>query len=201
MAEKIPKKNLVVVGGGAAGGLLARGLSKIVNPSQYNLILVNDRTFYVHLTAMARIAVSGEDQLEDKALFGFDKLFYNGNGTVRIGKAVSIAEAAPGKGGELVLEDGERIPYTALVLATGFIWPDVIQLPETESDARTYINSWRGNVEKAQHVVVVGGGAVGIGTWALHCILHCIREDAHMWSLILVELAGEIREAHPVSSH
>ena len=184
MAEKIPKKNLVVVGGGAAGGLLARGLSKIVNPSQYNLILVNDRTFYVHLTAMARIAVSGEDQLEDKALFGFDKLFYNGNGTVKIGKAVAISEAAPGKGGELVLEDGERIPYTALVLATGSTWPDAIQLPGTEDDARTYINSWRGKVEKAQHVVVVGGGAVGIGTWALHCILYRIHKDAYLRSFI-----------------
>ncbi|RPD71640.1 FAD/NAD(P)-binding domain-containing protein [Lentinus tigrinus ALCF2SS1-7] len=172
MAEKVPKKNVVVVGGGAAGGTLARGLSKTLDASQYNLILVNDRTFFVHLIAMARVAVSGEDKLEDKALFGFDKLLYNGNGTVKIGKAVAIAEEEAGKGGQLVLEDGERIPYTALVLATGSTWPSIIELPQTESEARTHINSWRSKVEKAQHVVVVGGGAVGI------------------------EVAGEIREAH-----
>ncbi|RDX48829.1 FAD/NAD(P)-binding domain-containing protein [Lentinus brumalis] len=173
MAEKFPKKTVVIVGGGAAGGGLARDLSKKLDASLYNIVLVNDRTFYVHLIAMARIAVSGEDKLEDKALFGFDKLFYNGNGTVKIGKAVAIAEAGVGKGGELVLEDGERIPYTSLVLATGSTWPSIIQLPGTESEAKTYINSWRSKVEKAQHVVVVGGGAVGI------------------------ELVGEIREAYP----
>lgn len=171
MAEKVPKKTVVIVGGGAAGGGLARDLSKKLDASLYNIVLVNDRTFYVHLIAMARIAVSGEDKLEDKALFGFDKLFYNGNGTVKIGKAVAIAEAGVGKGGELVLEDGERIPYTSLVLATGSTWPSIIQLPGTESEAKTYINSWRSKVEKAQHVVVVGGGAVGIGTSFPHCTL------------------------------
>ncbi|TFK82196.1 FAD/NAD(P)-binding domain-containing protein [Polyporus arcularius HHB13444] len=173
MAEKVAKKTVVIVGGGAAGGGLARDLSKKLDASLYNLVLVNDRTFYVHLIAMARVAVSGQDKLEDKALFGFDNLFYNGNGTVKIGKAVAISEAGVGKGGELVLEDGEKIPYTSLVLATGSTWPSIIHLPGTESEAKSYISSWRSRVEKAQHVVVVGGGAVGI------------------------ELVGEIREAHP----
>lgn len=173
MAEKGDKKNVVIVGGGAAGGGVARELSKKLNPSQYEIILIDARPFYTHLPAMARIAVTAEESLEDKALMGFESLFHNGNGKVKHGKVVSIAELAPGKGGEVVLEDGERIPYSALVLATGAVWPDTIQLPDTESATKSHIGSWRSKFEKANHVVIVGGGAVGI------------------------ELAGEIKQAFP----
>lgn len=168
MAEKSGKKNVVVIGGGFAGGTAARELSKKLSPSQYNIILIDARPFYTHLPALARIAVSAEDQLEDKALFGFEKLFHNGNGTYKQGKVVSIAEAAPGKGGEVVLESGERVPYSALLIATGAVWPEVIQLPESDSATKSHINTWRNKVEKANHVVIVGGGAVGIGSSCLY---------------------------------
>ena len=109
MAEKVPKKNLVVVGGGAAGGTLVRGLSKVLSPSQYNIILVTARPFYVHNVAMARITVTDVDKLEDRALFGYDKLFHNENGTVKVGVATAIHETEAGKGGEVELEDGVGI--------------------------------------------------------------------------------------------
>ncbi|PIL35059.1 hypothetical protein GSI_02846 [Ganoderma sinense ZZ0214-1] len=173
MVEKTGKKNVVIIGGGAAGGGVARELSKKLSPAQYEIILIDARPFYTHLPAMARIAVTAEESLEDKALMGFEKLFHNGNGTVKHGKVVSIAEAAPGKGGEVVLEDGERIPYAALLLATGAIWPDAIQLPQTDAATKSHLGSWRNKFEKANHVVIVGGGAVGL------------------------ELAGEIKQAFP----
>ncbi|KAM5540768.1 hypothetical protein V8D89_005412 [Ganoderma adspersum] len=176
MVEKGGKKNVVIVGGGAAGGSVGRELSKKLSPSQYEIIVIDARPFYTHLPAMARIAVTAEENLEDKALMGFEKLFYNDNGTVKHGKVVSIAEAAPGKGGEVVLEDGERIPYAALVLATGAVWPDVIQLPETDAATKSFLGSWRSKFEKANHVVIVGGGAVGL------------------------ELAGEIKQSFPTKS-
>ncbi|KAI0770726.1 FAD/NAD-P-binding domain-containing protein [Fomes fomentarius] len=172
MAEEGAKKNVVVVGGGHAGAGIARELSKKLDASQYNLILVTPRSFFVHLIAMARIPVSGADKLEDRALFGYEKLFINGNGSVKVGKVVAVNETEKGKGGEVVLEDVERIPYATLVVATGSTWPGVIELPNTDSDARAQINSWREKIKKAQHVVIVGGGAVGI------------------------ELAGEIREEY-----
>lgn len=163
MAEEGAKKNVVVVGGGHAGASVARELSKKLNASQYNLILVTPRPFFVHLIAMARIPVSGADKLEDRALFGYEKLFINGNGSVKVGKVVAVNETEKGKGGEVVLEDGERISYATLVVATGSTWPAFIELPNTDSDARAQINSWREKIKKAQHVVIVGGGAVGIG--------------------------------------
>ncbi|KAI1783571.1 FAD/NAD(P)-binding domain-containing protein [Ganoderma leucocontextum] len=176
MVEKGSKKNVVIVGGGAAGGAVVLQLSKKLDPSQYEIILIDARPFYTHLPAMARIAVTAEESLEDKALFGFEKLFHNANGQVKHGKVVSIVEAAPGKGGEVVLEDGERISYSALLLATGAVWPESIQLPETDSATKSHLSSWRSKFEKANHVVIVGGGAVGI------------------------ELAGEIKQTFPKKS-
>lgn len=176
MAEKGDKKNIVIVGGGAAGGTVGRELSKKLNASQYEIILIDARPFYSYLPAMARVAVTAEESLEDKALFGFENLFHKGNGKVKHGKVVSIAETAPGQGGEVVLEDGERIPYSALLLATGAVWPDVIQLPETDSATKSHLSSWRSKFEKANHVVIVGGGAVGLGKFSLCCgiCLHSI---------------------------
>ncbi|CDO72240.1 hypothetical protein BN946_scf184970.g92 [Trametes cinnabarina] len=166
-------RNVVIVGGGWAGTLIARQLSAKLDASKHRIILVNNRPFFIHLIATARMTVTPEDRLEDKALVPFDKLFYNGNGTVKIGNVVSIAETAPGKGGKVVLEDGEEIPYSALVLATGSIWPGPINFPQKDADVRAHINSWRSKYEKANHVVIVGGGAVGI------------------------ETAGEVKEAWP----
>ena len=162
MAEK-GAKNVVVIGGGSAGTFVARERSKKLSPSQYSIILVTARPFYVHNVAMARITVNDVDKLEDRALFGYDKLFHNGNGTVKVGLATAIHETEAGKGGEVELEDGERIPYAALVLATGCTWPTTIELPSTRDDAQAHIDSWREKFKNAQHVVIVGGGAVGIG--------------------------------------
>ncbi|KAI8986166.1 FAD/NAD-P-binding domain-containing protein [Trametes punicea] len=157
-------KNVVIIGAGWAGTLIARELSAKLDRSKYNIILVNERPYFVHLLAGARMTVSPIDKLEDKALVPFDKLFHNGNGTAKIGKVVSIAEAAPGQGGEVVLENGERIPYTALILATGSSWPGPLHFPARDADVRAHINSWRNKFEKANHVIIVGGGAVGLET-------------------------------------
>ena len=48
MAEK---KNVVVVGGGYGGTLVARALSEKLDSARFNLVLINDRPFYVHLPA------------------------------------------------------------------------------------------------------------------------------------------------------
>lgn len=162
MAEK---KNVVVVGGGYGGTLVARDLSQKLDKSRFNLILVNDRPFYSHLPALARVAVSDLDKLGDKALFGYDKLFVGGNGTLKVGKVVAVTESEPGKGGEIELEGGEKIPYVALVLATGSKWPDFIELPSTEAETKAHLDSWRDSFKTANHVVIVGGGAVGIGAF------------------------------------
>ncbi|KAL1937836.1 hypothetical protein VTO73DRAFT_12856 [Trametes versicolor] len=166
MPEK-SKKNVVILGGGWAGTLIARQLSGKLDPTEYSIVLVNDRPFFIHLIAAARLTVTSEDKLdprEDSSLVPFDKLFLKGNGATKIGKVVSIVEEDPGKGGEVVLKDGERIPYAALVVATGNSWAGPINFPETDADVRAHINSWRNKYEKASHVVIIGGGPLGLET-------------------------------------
>lgn len=157
------KKNVVIVGGGSVGTAVARELSAKLDASKYSITLINDRPYFVFLVAGARLTVTAEDKLEDTALIPYDKLFHNGNGTVKIGKVVSISEGAAGKGGEVALENGERISYASLVLATGSVWPGPLNFPEHDDEVRAHISSWRSKYEKAKHVVIVGGGAVGLG--------------------------------------
>ncbi|KAI0671198.1 FAD/NAD-P-binding domain-containing protein [Trametes maxima] len=161
MTEKAVK-NVVIVGAGWAGVCIARELSSKLNAAKYTITLVNERPYLIHLIAGARLVVAEEDHLEDKALIPYDRLFRGGNGTVKIGKVVSVHETAPGKGGEVRLENGETLPYDALVFSTGSTWTGPLEFPQSEADVRAYINVWRGKCDKAKHVIVVGGGPLGL---------------------------------------
>ncbi|KAG1864737.1 hypothetical protein DFJ58DRAFT_743543 [Suillus subalutaceus] len=84
-------------------------------------------------------------------------LYANGNGETKVGVVTSI-EARPG------------IPGGAVVLATGGTYI----ICKNEDDVLPFVHAWRQKFAKANHVVIVGGGAVGI------------------------ELAGEVKDLYPV---
>ena len=96
------KKNVVIVGGGYAGVHVAQYLTKQLDHTQYNLVLLSPRPYYLHLIAALRVAVTAEGQLEDDALIPYDRL---PGVTLVQGKVAAIEEAAPGQGGALVLEN------------------------------------------------------------------------------------------------
>lgn len=56
------------------------------------------------------------------------------------------------------------IRSTVLVLATGSKWTGPIDYPENDSDIRQFISQWQQRFKSAEDVVIVGGGAVGVGT-------------------------------------
>ncbi|PSR70706.1 hypothetical protein PHLCEN_2v13436 [Hermanssonia centrifuga] len=164
------KKNVVVVGGGYAGVHTAKALAKTLDPSKYNTVIITSKPYYVFLIAGLRIAVSPTETLEDIAFIPYDKL----QGiNVKIGTVHSIEETAPGKGGEVVLKDGEKVPYSALVLATGSTWTGPVAYGDTDEEIRATVAKWRKRFADAKHVVIAGGGAVGI------------------------ELTGEIKDYYP----
>ncbi|OCH92812.1 FAD/NAD(P)-binding domain-containing protein [Obba rivulosa] len=167
------RKSIVVVGGGPAGSLLARALSAKLDASKHDLILINDRPFSIHLVAGARMTVTEVDHLEDAALLPYDKLFHNGNGRFVQGRVTAIEEEAAGQGGVVVLQDGERLSYDVLVLATGSSWYGPLNFPSSDADVRAHVKTWRQHYADAKDIVIVGGGAVGI------------------------ETAGEIRDTYP----
>ena len=188
------RKNVVIVGGGGYGGLLARDLSGKLDPSKYNLVLISARPYYVHLLAAARFTVSAAAGLENRALVPYDKLFVNGNGTFVLGKATSIADSGNGQGGQVALENGEKIPYDILVLATGSSFSGPIAFPDSDDAVRDHLKLWRERYAAARDIVFIGGGAVGIGEQVI--LIPCSQEIDQ--SIRLSETAGEVLDAYPV---
>lgn len=156
------RKNIVIVGAGGGGSSAARTLSAKLDASRYNIILINPRPYYIPLPAMPRVVVSDVDNLEEQAFPSLDKVFHNDNGTFVLGK-VALIEKKTGKGGSVVLENGERIPFEVLVLSTGSIWSGPIAFPDDATEVTEFIKNGRDAFEKAQKIVIAGGGAVGLG--------------------------------------
>ncbi|KAI0076565.1 FAD/NAD-P-binding domain-containing protein [Panus rudis PR-1116 ss-1] len=167
------RKNVVVVGGGFAGFTAVKILSAKLDRTKYSLTLVTARPYYIHLISGARFTVTSEGDFEDRSIIPYDGLFVNGNGTHVVGTVTAIEESAPGKGGNVVLQKGDKIPYDSLIIATGSIWPGALNFPNADEEVRGWVSDWRRKYANAKHVVIIGGGAVGI------------------------ETAGEIKEAFP----
>ncbi|KAL4252084.1 FAD/NAD(P)-binding domain superfamily protein [Abortiporus biennis] len=158
------RKNIVIVGGGYAGSGLARTLSSKLDASKYNLIMITSKPYFVHLVAGIRMTVTDEGKLEDRGLIPYDKIFINDNGTHIVGTVEGIEEREPGKGGFLLLKNGERIQYDILVLATGSRWKGHLDFPDSDTEIREFIKQWRKRFADAKDVVLVGGGSVAIET-------------------------------------
>ncbi|KAI0930905.1 hypothetical protein AcV7_004960 [Taiwanofungus camphoratus] len=139
------KKSIAIVGGGYVGSLLARELSAKLDASKYDLIMINRGVS--RIPRLSRTTV-----------------FINGNGSVQLGRVTAIEETTPGAGGVVVPQSGERISYTALVLASGSIWPGTLNFFEADSDVRLHINEWQKKFASANNIYLAGGGAVGIET-------------------------------------
>jgi NADPH-dependent 2,4-dienoyl-CoA reductase/sulfur reductase-like enzyme len=166
------RKSVVVVGGGGAGSTITRILSSRINTSTTSLTLVTARPFAVHLPACIRMTTTAEGKLEDDVLIPYDKLFVNGNGTIKIGRVTSI-EKGDESSGSVLLSTGERVQYDILVLAPGSEWQGPLALPDDRDAVLEHIKSWRRKFENANGIIIAGGGAVGCG--ALFClILFCL---------------------------
>jgi NADH dehydrogenase FAD-containing subunit len=102
------KQNIVIVGGGCAGSNAAKALSRTLDKSKYNLILINPLPYRIWLIGTLRLCVSPEEQLQKDVMLPYDKLFVNGNGKFVQGLVKSF-EASKEGGGSVTLESGEKI--------------------------------------------------------------------------------------------
>ncbi|KAG6844175.1 hypothetical protein H0H87_009145 [Tephrocybe sp. NHM501043] len=165
------KQNIVIVGGGGAGVNAAKALSKTLDASKYQLILINPLPYRIWLIATLRLAVTQDEALKSDIFLPYDKVFVNGNGKFVQGKVASFE--ASKEGGSVTLESGEKIDYHILVLSQGATWNGPPAFPSTESGVNEHLTSIHSKLVKAKDIVLVGGGAVGI------------------------ELAGEIKDQWP----
>ncbi|KAF7307072.1 FAD/NAD(P)-binding domain-containing protein [Mycena indigotica] len=152
------KKNIVVVGGGSGGSLVAKTLAGKIPSAQVTLI--NPVDYLVSRPTLPRMTVSDQNDLLETALVPFDKLFTTPNGKFVKGLVETIQ--ANEKGGNVVLTDGQQIAYDFLVLAPGSIWEGPLDIPEDAAGAKAFVAQQRAAFSKASKIVLVGGGAVGI---------------------------------------
>jgi len=97
----------------------------------------------------------------------YDTIFAKFPGKLIISAVSSIEETKGGEGGKVILKSGEQVAYHVLAVATGSAWEGMVSFPDEESLYKEHIESWRNKFEKAQDIVIVGGGAVGIGSFLL----------------------------------
>ena len=201
MSEKAGKRKqkVVIVGGGVTGSLLARELSSKLDQAEYEILLIEARPYAIWLIAGARLVTEEGHHpgLEEKAFVPYDKLFHNGNGSVKRGRAVFIhchrhtsedtrrndpdgieggkRAGDQNHGGYVSLEDGERVLYDALILATGSKYSGPVNFPDDPVQCLTHLEHWRTAFKEAKDVALVGGGGVGIGKWVLdhHLVVSC----------------------------
>ena len=102
------KQNIVIVGGGSAGVNAARTLSRSLDKSRYNLILINPLPYRIWLVGTLRVCVAPNDELQKDVMLPYDKIFTNGNGKFVEGVVKSF-EANKEGGGSVTLESGEKI--------------------------------------------------------------------------------------------
>jgi NADH dehydrogenase FAD-containing subunit len=156
------KKNIVIVGGGAGGATAARSLSAKLDSSKYSVTVINPLPHLILRPASIRTVVADVDNLSERIFIPLDKIFRNTSVNFVQGKVASIGNN-PKKGGIVVLESGERIGFAVLILSPGSTWAGPIAFPEEEAEVKKFINNSHIAFDKAQNVVVAGGGSVGIG--------------------------------------
>lgn len=99
----------------------------------------------------------------DSIFLSLDYVFNNGKGKLVIAKATSIQYDEASKSGKVLTEKGDEIPFDVLALATGSIWESPLDFGSTKAEAVQGVVNWREKIRDAKGVVLVGGGAVGIG--------------------------------------
>ncbi|KJA26789.1 hypothetical protein HYPSUDRAFT_63567 [Hypholoma sublateritium FD-334 SS-4] len=172
MDKQNVKKRIIVVGGGGVGTSIVRGLVKALDPSKHELTLIAPRPQFAYLPTALRVLVDKRTSI-DRMFMPYDSIFGAFPGELKLGCVSSIDENMSGKGGRVVLKTGEQIAYDVLAVATGSSWQGLLAFPDKQALYEEHIELWRDKFDKAQNIVIVGGGPVGI------------------------EIAGEIKDVYP----
>lgn len=150
---------LVIVGGGYVGWEVAHALD-----THADVTLIEPREAFVHVPAMIRALLQPE--LLERAILPYDRLLTRG----RVLRARVASVEADG----VTLTSGERLYADYIVVATGSCYAAPFKpQDDTVESLRAASRTTREKLLSAQHIAIVGAGAVG------------------------VELAGEISHALP----
>ncbi len=162
MAEGQSGKRIVVVGGGPAG-VLAAVEAKRTDPAAQVLLLTDEACEPYEKPPLSKAVLTGKALPEHALIAGAGGMAAQNVVLERTAVVTAIDRAAR----EVTAADGRRYPYDTLVLATGSLVRELLQLPlgmarvhylRTEADARALGTALR----QAKNLVVVGGGLIGL---------------------------------------
>ncbi|ELU43290.1 pyridine nucleotide-disulfide oxidoreductase domain-containing protein [Rhizoctonia solani AG-1 IA] len=142
------------------GVVLVQALQKQINSDTHQLVVIEKRDYHAHWPALIvshvlRGSVTSQGSVAENSLIPFDRAFDPSVRLVHSG-AKQITST------EVITESGERVTYSHLVLATGSLWNGALALPDSRDQALDHLNAFRRQLEAAENVVILGGGAVGI---------------------------------------
>ncbi|KAM0787304.1 hypothetical protein ACM66B_007080 [Microbotryomycetes sp. NB124-2] len=155
-------RNIVVVGASYVGLGAANELVKLLPQESHRVILLDKHSHFHHLFAFPRFAIVPEH--EHKAFIPLSlpapHLYFGSSSVESISSdAIKLATAVSLDGTETT-----RIPYDALVIATGTTLspPGSIPGQATKKEGVEYLRSIQDELKRANKIVILGGGAVGV---------------------------------------
>ncbi|MFW9984885.1 MAG: FAD-dependent oxidoreductase, partial [Candidatus Odinarchaeota archaeon] len=174
---------LVIIGSGAAG--LSAVQTLIEHQNAFDVVLITKDTRFYALFSLPSF-VAGE--IDEKYLDRFDLKYFEDAGITM--KLDTMVTAVNTQANSVLLETGEELPYDRLLIATGAsaIKPPIDGLDKggvvTLVNLRDSKDILARAKRKIKHVVVIGGGFVGIeSATALHRLgvqVTIIERESHL---------------------
>ncbi|KAI8367577.1 uncharacterized protein BYT42DRAFT_617997 [Radiomyces spectabilis] len=157
------KTRLVIVGGGAAGVLLAM---KLVSEKSLSITLIDGKTFYEYTPALCSVLYEPTDEMFrqhfDAVTVPYENLLPPLGIEFKLGIVRDIQHD------EVLLQDQSSIPYDYAVICTGSSYQEpwkiksngheIVQL----EDRLRYLTEQRQRYQDAERILCIGGGPVGV---------------------------------------
>ena len=157
-----PPRQIVIIGGGPAGTFAATA-AKRQDPSATVTLLTDERCEPYEKPPLSKAVLLGTSRAADAPIAGAAGLASHGVHVEMGTEAVAIDRSSR----HVLLQDGRRLPYDALVLTTGATAREIPQLPKgtrhvhylrTEGDAVHL----KAALDRSRCVLVVGAGLIGL---------------------------------------
>lgn len=157
-----PLRNILIIGGGPAGTFAALAAKK-QDPAAVVTMLSEEHCEPYEKPPLSKAVLLDKVLPSDALIAGPAGVAAHGVVLEARARCAAIDRAARA----VVLEDGRRLHYDALVIATGSVAREIPQLPlgmpgvhylRTEADA----HALKGALRQSQDLLVVGGGLIGL---------------------------------------
>ncbi|KAJ2774131.1 hypothetical protein IWQ57_000970 [Coemansia nantahalensis] len=159
MADRARDISVIVVGGSYAGAAAAKRLAALSQQGFTGLkvTLVDRSTHYFHAVGFPKALV--DDKYAEKSFLPLAGFFAGSSKHEYINQGLAAVVDAH----HVELDDGRRLYYDYLVLATGGKAPGPINVAgRTKEAGLAEIRALRQGLEGAESVLVIGGGPVGV---------------------------------------